>query len=392
MGPVSYNQISVHQTNTGEVTSWLCYPQTGKFCDSTIRSGLVAKPAQQQRTKLCGLLVMANLVEPPWVLVNCSTKITFTTVCFQNEVLSNRTKVNRTTQLLSFCGNCQIALGTKCIAFETKYSRIMCHTRQREVKVDLKLPVSNIYRHMHLDSEIQQLFYSLLSVVSHNFSLVIIPGNKSSSRMIVVERMLNLYLVHASNINHTHENLSTDNLLIKWESARSFLHHKNIFLCHFGGYISVAHVCDDSSDCPRDDSDETNCVCKNFTKKNSQLCKTMLESNSTAAKCGPLFYQTFTGKCVPYKTKTIKIQTEPCDNNKSLLLGNNHLKIWEQHSNGKLLPGMLAASCFQMWQICIFELNRQGELSPCKNGGHMQNCTNFVCHKHFKCPEAYCIP
>ena len=43
---------------------------------------------------------------------------------------------------------------------------------------------------------------------------------------------------------------------------------------------------------------------------------------------------------------------------------------------------------------CIYEVDQKGILQICRNGEHLQNCSDFNCQKHFKfkCPKYYCIP
>ena len=43
---------------------------------------------------------------------------------------------------------------------------------------------------------------------------------------------------------------------------------------------------------------------------------------------------------------------------------------------------------------CIYEINEEGTLQTCRNGKHLQNCTNFNCKDvgKYKCPGYYCIP
>ena len=44
-------------------------------------------------------------------------------------------------------------------------------------------------------------------------------------------------------------------------------------------------------------------------------------------------------------------------------------------------------------QMCVFfQLDTFLHLSPCRNGGHLQNCLKFECNLMFKCKNSYCIP
>ncbi len=48
--------------------------------------------------------------------------------------------------------------------------------------------------------------------------------------------------------------------------------------------------------------------------------------------------------------------------------------------------------CFWPHDICIFKVHIFGVLQICRNGAHIENCKQFECNAHFKCPNSYCIP
>ena len=47
--------------------------------------------------------------------------------------------------------------------------------------------------------------------------------------------------------------------------------------------------------------------------------------------------------------------------------------------------------CYNESDKCVYRENNIGLLSPCRNGGHMSNCTFHPCAEKFKCTESYCI-
>ena len=49
-------------------------------------------------------------------------------------------------------------------------------------------------------------------------------------------------------------------------------------------------------------------------------------------------------------------------------------------------------NCFTITDICFYRLNHFSNLYPCKNGNHIEHCTNFECYQNYKCPGYYCIP
>ncbi len=50
------------------------------------------------------------------------------------------------------------------------------------------------------------------------------------------------------------------------------------------------------------------------------------------------------------------------------------------------------SKCYRICDICIYRLNRVGQIIPCRNGGHLENCVEFECNAMFKCSKYYCIP
>ena len=48
--------------------------------------------------------------------------------------------------------------------------------------------------------------------------------------------------------------------------------------------------------------------------------------------------------------------------------------------------------CYNITDICNFELFQDKYLIQCRNGVHLQRCQNFECNVKYKCPNNYCIP
>lgn len=47
-------------------------------------------------------------------------------------------------------------------------------------------------------------------------------------------------------------------------------------------------------------------------------------------------------------------------------------------------------ACFNITHICVYELDKYGNLFPCGGGELLQLCTTFECNSMFKCPGYYC--
>ena len=50
------------------------------------------------------------------------------------------------------------------------------------------------------------------------------------------------------------------------------------------------------------------------------------------------------------------------------------------------------SKCFNITNICNYHLDHLGQLMPCRQGNHLENCKSFQCNASFKCKDSYCIP
>ena len=48
--------------------------------------------------------------------------------------------------------------------------------------------------------------------------------------------------------------------------------------------------------------------------------------------------------------------------------------------------------CFPVYGLCVYNHDKHGHLSNCRNGAHLGNCQPFSCSGYFKCPSSYCLP
>lgn len=48
--------------------------------------------------------------------------------------------------------------------------------------------------------------------------------------------------------------------------------------------------------------------------------------------------------------------------------------------------------CFSEENKCVYQLDTDGNLDHCRNGGHLKRCFGFDCRFMFKCPREYCVP
>ncbi len=53
---------------------------------------------------------------------------------------------------------------------------------------------------------------------------------------------------------------------------------------------------------------------------------------------------------------------------------------------------MFHSRCYPAELFCVYDLDTDGYLYPCRTGGHLHQCSGVKCPGKYKCPQAYCIP
>ena len=191
---------------------------------------------------------------------------------------------------------------------------------------------------------------------------------------------------------------------------------RNLFACTEREFINAYFLCDEHSDCSSssDPSDESNCTCDADNKY--PYCK--YTTDIINKKCSQLYYRTPSWGCVPYafqdNSSNQLQELFKCNNGRSIRMDyvndlvsdcgtagedehillnmriNLILFVCEKPSEIPCEEGH--PQCYNISDICIFVLNEDNNLTPCRTGGHVANCSSFQCNMHFKCPAGYCVP
>ena len=67
-------------------------------------------------------------------------------------------------------------------------------------------------------------------------------------------------------------------------------------------------------------------------------------------------------------------------------------ELYSSRQQQNSLPCMEGYSkCYYLQDVCTYKLNLHNNLTPCRNGGHLHDCTKFECNLMFKCTNSYCI-
>ena len=213
-----------------------------------------------------------------------------------------------------------------------------------------------------------------------------------------------------------------------------------IYKCGTGEYITKVLLHDTIEDCISGD-DETSFSCiVNGQKINESHSQTSCLTPN--CKCPDLYYQRPQGGCFPYSSKCNEVR-HWCEVN--LLRSNNTINIFhtrlavinrdfimtEGYKNKKHIdnrnqkynlytdcteielelmyqnklyfsrscqnPDEIQCTygcdkCFPVHKMCVYELDKTGNLMHCPSGAHLKNCTHMECNNMFKCYKHYCIP
>ena len=211
-----------------------------------------------------------------------------------------------------------------------------------------------------------------------------------------------------------------------------------LFQCNNGEIISSIRQCNGFMDC-FDGEDENNCSC--FVRfrqiSDSYYCRYLCKKPECF--CSKLFFQSHKSGCFQYKplitdqngkidnskikaeidllytcpNETLTLEWElvndlipDCKSNADenilyLILTNNYkYNLTQSDTSSKYNSEEHRYCCeghpkmYHVSKECIYQVDQKGILQTCRNGKHLQNCSEFNCQKHFKfkCPKYYCIP
>ena len=207
-----------------------------------------------------------------------------------------------------------------------------------------------------------------------------------------------------------------------------------IFQCNDGTVISSMWQCNGFMDC-FDGEDERNCSCFVRLKPISDSYFCRHNCKKPECFCSELFFQAHTIGCFQYKS-LVTAQSRKAENgemktellftcpNETLTLDkkfvNDLIPDCDLSADENILYLMLTTNykynmtniskkynsnvhkhCFdghpKIYHVskeCIYKVDKNGILQTCRNGKHLQNCSDFNCQKYykFKCPGYYCIP
>ena len=211
-----------------------------------------------------------------------------------------------------------------------------------------------------------------------------------------------------------------------------------LFQCNNGKIISSTRQCNGFKDC-FDAKDENNCSCFVGVRLISDSYYCRYNCTKPECFCSTLFFQSHKTGCFQYKplvtdqngkiehskmkaeldllytcpNETLTLEWKfvndlipDCKSNADesilyLILTNNYKHNLTQSEISSKYHSEEQRYCFEghpkmyhMSKECIYQVDQKGILQTCRNGKHLQDCSEFNCQKHFKfkCPKYYSIP
>lgn len=344
-----------------------------------------------------------TFVEPNWINVDCHDKVIPLIICMQNKNHgTNMSDINVKKSVV--CRNVSFSVKGLCFLYIWRWNmslktyKAMIHSTSRATLGELKL-AKILFQHIAASFPVLLTQEKLISTV---FDLLVC--NK-------------LHDVHTCTLHKVSRPPAKGYQVFKMKHEFIF-RASNVFSCLSGGAIMLHSRCDGKVDCPDDVSDEDNCdLLRNKRVRDDR------NNLQNGTNCGPLFHSTASGKCVRYlsfrRVLANKRQNDHFPSCTKESLRNdlvvdwdfewNESKDWMPSEEGDLIrlvqgyesscahPMELPcrdghSKCFNISHICSFLISGCGHTWPCRNGGHLQNCTDFECDKTFKCRNSYCIP
>ena len=348
----------------------------------------------------CTIMILSNLAEPYWMQVSCQEKLSLNVLCVERKMKQAVNQQSFDKAQGTFCQIGSFSLRGDC------YLLLWCRNLSNVLSTDFRFPA--------FSSHLVRQFSTVFEATSETLSplLFAIIGNNTSMYKVTYKRFLNTYKVSSKLVSK----VSAEGFLVSVTGHAQIAIGGNMLSCENGSYISSKFICDGNADCPSG-IDENNPSCRNKLKK-----------NDVGKDCGYLFYKTLEGKCCKFSSWQNDLQNESglpevtknenrmfdCSNGKkikselvddlmadcgpgaedesmlSLILLDN--TTYSCNTKEQIPCHWGHSKCYNISNVCNYELDSNGNIFPCRNGAHLHSCMYFECNIKFKCIRSYCIP
>ncbi len=357
----------------------------------------------QSRRKKCSMMIMINLAESDWVQVKCSEKLLKTTVCMRED-----TAIKTDTAALSLKQSQKGACATQAVLFNN--SCFLFAWFNRPLK---------IFKNKHncfLKSTDTDMFQVLYKAIDSIMPPLLYNFDGQYFQEFQYKRYLNKFVDKQATILAAETSglfVSKQYLLIKTIAL-------NMKQTHRGSYMSSLHLCDKWPNktsgvlCDQNGTmthrnvtnflevvvQKNHPVCSQLMTVDSKgHCKFLVEDVSpvipvTSVPHQPLFTCPDTHKTVnAQRLDDLVADCGPVGNDEPILkalLANRTTFRCTEPFQVHCMKGH--SRCFNVSEICSYQLDRSNLLQPCRGGNHLHDCETFSCNMKFKCPLSYCIP
>ena len=353
------------------------------------------------KSRACTLMMITNLAEPEWISVNCEAKIFYHVLCITRSDQVNsatHTTVRHPSEIVD-CPMLAFVDHNTCLIFVWHDHNLTNDIIPTSFGQYMKL--TNISMFEYIFNGISEPFPMILSLIEEKETIIL---------RFSYERVLNLFI-------YKQENISVSNA----RGFHVFTFQKSVialglnwFVCRSGEYISVLFVCSGIVDCQRDSSDEEGCrhYKRKYNTPQHYIPADIQEKIS--GMCPFYFSMTISGICQKdlghTRNHTIYAKDSTyfvCNNGlkvdmtmKDDLVADCGPKAEDEPKLIQLLTFNASFSCQERYQvqcrkghskcfnisdICKYQLDSRNNLIPCRTGGHVQNCKGFSCNLMYKC-------
>ena len=403
------------------------------FLNDCVQKSCVRKPwtiyPHNVAKRRCTLMLLSHLAYSEWVTVDCDEKYVTVTICGPtNKYVPGRLYKpisEEGVQIASFCPSNKVFKNGHCYDF----IKFLCNSNQifhdgycykfmyvrgknfyyNEIELRryfLRLTHSNIKIFHFIFVAIREIFPSILSA-SDRIGIF---------KQFLIENISQNLKIKLQLVNHTiAEGFLTRRIIAQSNIAEKSLKSLSLLLlrCPDDVFVSSKFLCNKDNTCEVLNTTE-NITC-NFRKNEFHLkrhdpFKTLQDEwNFTSA-----FEEILLHKITSASLNTETIKAFTCSNNNTIPLSLKDDLVpdcYETSEDEPILKDILSnhvfypcpnpgqipcqqghTKCFNVWEICVYNLNEHGHLIPCRTGGHIEECRLFECNMKYKCPESYCIP
>ncbi len=346
-----------------------------------------------QESHRCTILLLTSLSQPQWVSINCNETLLSTVACFKSKFFKISVQPtfqpgNKSCEFLSFF------VDGKCIQMFW-----LAHHN-----TTLSCPTTRLKQLRYDGSYFSKLWHNAISAT--NIKILTFVSNSNEKHLVATTFQKEWT---QTNIQVHTKSEKLECIEFAWTLCFSlpFSVPKNqyiFFQCSTRQIISTAFLCDGFSDCNNNSSfkgcDEAFCI--------DQIATGIMYKN-TFPNCSPLFFMAKNRACLSFlshnqdnyiilerakHTANDLIQDTTEDNESEFKNLLKNLAFVHDKCQEKNLFSCFQghSTCYHPFNICLYKLDRNRNLIPCRTGAHIQECVHFECFNTFKCPDQYCIP